>query len=525
MEFFHDILLGHTRSLADAAAIATLDRTWTYGELARAAEGFAARLAAAGVCSGDRVSLIVEGGHEAIALIAACSMLGAAFVPLDPGTPPERLRDLVRAIDPALVVAGGPIMEPGGPLGVPTAVLDREALRLPDRPVVRDGPPPPKPLDTGLAYLVFTSGSTGRPKGIMMSHLAAVSFLRGLIDFYRLPPTERYASCSPLHFDYALLDIGLCLGSGGTLVLPRRHAIRKPAAFVDELVRLGVRHVSGVPSIWKLILRYAPDAIGRLAGLRRIAFAGEHFPIPAIRTIYDALPDTRFVNIYGQSETIACAFAELPRPLPDDCKDLPVGPGHPDLELFLLDEDSRPLTSPYATGELYLRGKCLFSGYWDDPSETSRRLIPHPLRPREREPVFRTGDLGYFDRSGVFHFVGRKDNQVQIYGNRVELEEVESALSRHRGVAQCCVVPGGDEDESLDAFIVALPRAAGPGFVDELREHCARLLPGYMRPCRYHLVDRLPLTSSGKTDRAALRASVRPGSPGRWVGSGVPGEA
>ncbi len=509
--FLHELLLRHASSQPDAPAVVTSTGSWSYGQLERFVRRLALTLSQSGFAR-QRIVAIAAVSPEAIALLAACSMTGAVFVPLAPDTPPQRLRHMVEEIDPACIVCGPSVetlVESGA---IPVGRLTVDGLEFPDaveRPHVESAG---RIVDRDPAWIVFTSGSSGKPKGVVLSHGSAVAFLQGLIDFYGLDRGERYASMSPLHFDYCLLDIGLCLGSGATLVLPNRLGVFKPKALIQELVRLEVDHFSGVPSIWRILDRFAPREIAALQRLRRIAFAGEHFPTHLIGALYERLPNVEFVNIYGHSESIACTFTVLPRPLPPDCRYLPVGVGHPQLELILVDESDRRITTPLVPGELLLRGNLLFSGYWNDPEETRRRLTPDPFRARENGTVFRSGDICYFDEAGVFYLMGRKDEQVKILGNRVEPEEIERVLATHSGVGDCCVVYAGSGDRGgLHAFVVSRSPVNGE-FRAELRSHCSSLLPAYMLPRDFHIVTRLPMLSSGKYDRKALLAGLEQGT-------------
>jgi amino acid adenylation domain-containing protein len=503
--FLHDVLLRHAARLPDATAIVHRDRRWTYRELAARIDALAGELRRAGAGLDDRILIATDTTPEAIALVAACSVVGAVFTVVSPAQPAARILGVAAELAPACILAAA------------EAELDQAPV-----PIVRFGDAPDlgdlaragvafrgdgrrqRRLDTDLAYVLFTSGSTGRPKGIAMSHLAVVSFLDGLIASYEVAPGERYASSSPLQFDYALLDIGLCLGSGATLVIPTLAYARRPALMVQELRALAVDHFSGVPTLWKLMLRHAADEVATL-GLRRIVFAGEHFPPDLIRQLYRLLPGLEIFNIYGQSETIACSFTFVPSPLPPELPHLPVGRGHPDVEMFLLDDAGALVTEPGQAGELYLRGRIVFSGYWGNAEETSRRLVAHPLRPELPERVFRTGDICYADAGGTFYFIGRRDNQIKVNGNRVELEDVELALTRHADVAEACVVATSDDERTvLRAFVVGRSERPAEELAGSLRAHLSALLPSYMRPKHIHVVDRIPLTANGKSDRRAL---------------------
>jgi acyl-coenzyme A synthetase/AMP-(fatty) acid ligase len=225
----------------------------------------------------------------------------------------------------------------------------------------------------------------------------------------------------------------------------------------------------------------------------------------------DLRPGLRVVNCFGQSESIASTFHDLPDPLPDDDRPLCIGWPHPGADLLLIDDDGREVDRPDAVGEIHLCGAALFAGYYGDAAATARALVPHPLRPDSGERVFRTGDYAFRGEDGAFYFVGRRDLQVKVLGNRVELEEVERRLVAHADVAQACaaVVPGPGGQGALVAFVV--PRR--PELGDRaLRSFCREALPPYMVPSSITLVPSLPTTTNGKVDRAALVALLTPPS-------------
>jgi amino acid adenylation domain-containing protein len=502
MRSFHDVILHKAALQPDAAAILQGQRRWSYRELRERVDRLAGELRRAGAGLEDRILILAETTPEAIALVTACSVVGAVFTVISPAQPAARIQSIAAELTPTCILAA-PEAELAA-MTIPTGRFVGSGLELAGIAFRGDGTRQRR-VDTDLAYILFTSGSTGRPKGIAMSHLAVVAFLRGLIDTYEVATGDRYATTSPLQFDYALLDIGLCLGSGGTLVLPNMAYIRRPELMVRELRAMEVNHFSGVPTLWKLMLRHAADEVATLASLRRIVFAGEHFPPDLIEYLYRLLPDVRIFNIYGQSESIACSFTLLPSPLPPGLKHLPVGRGHPEVEMFLMDERDALITTPGVAGELFLRGKILFSGYWSNPEETHRRLIAHPLRPELPERVFRSGDICYADADGTFYFIGRRDNQIKVNGNRVELEDVEMALTRHAEVAEACVVATSDNGQIvLRAFVVGRSQRSTEELAGSLRDHLSSLLPSYMRPKHIHIIERIPLTANGKSDRRAL---------------------
>ncbi|MER6203332.1 AMP-binding protein [Streptomyces sp. NPDC001586] len=537
----HHFLLRHAERLGDRPAVIGRESTLTYAELASRAAGLAGQLAAWGVEPGDRIVLGLDPSPDALALLCACSMTGAVFVPVAPETPEARFRSLADRTEAVLLIAedGTGPQSPGEGSAAPwsRARLHGGALEFSGP---REAPPGPVRMETtgrDLAYLIFTSGTTGEPKGIMMSHSAVLAFWRALAEHCALDGDARVGSFSPLQFDFSLLDYGLALGSGATLVLVDRALFHQPRRMLDFLGATGVTQMNGVPSLWSSILRYVPGELHRAASLRTVFFAGEGFPASGLRTLRGAFPELRIINCFGHSESVACSFLDLPNPLPEESDSLPMGWGHQGAQLLLLDKDGDPVTEPGVTGELYLRADNLFSGYWRDPAATGRALVANPLRPHDRELVFRSGDRAELGADGHLYFKGRDDLQVKVRGNRIELEEVERVLRSHPRVAQAAVTaaadgllaviarrpaPAGshtshashashDTDDSHDAPGARTP--AGPLDTAELRRWCADLLPPYMVPGSLHFTDSpLPTTPNGKIDRARLRA--------RYAGSG-----
>jgi acyl-coenzyme A synthetase/AMP-(fatty) acid ligase len=362
-----------------------------------------------------------------------------------------------------------------------------------------------EPTSADPAYIIFTSGTTGRPKGVVMSHRGVLAFYRGMLDIGIVASTDRVCTTSPLQFDFSLLDTGLALGSGATLIPVPREVLRWPRRLLRFLADTGVTQVNGVPSIWRSVLRHEPDRLAALADqVRGVLYAGEAFPLPELRQLQNLLPAARIVNCFGWTESMACSFTDVPRPLPADLDTLSVGFAHPGAEMMLIDASGAPVDEPDVVGEIHLRGPSLFTGYWDDDEATAAALVPDPLEPRSGQRVYRTGDLACRGQHGELHLVGRADLQVQIHGNRVELGEIERRLLEFPGIVAATVaVHTRDGDPELIAFAVL---ATGIESVDpvSVSRFCQQTLPAYMAPHRVIAVDEIPVTANGKTDRRAL---------------------
>ncbi|MEV4320037.1 AMP-binding protein [Actinocrispum sp. NPDC049592] len=481
--------------------------TMTYRQLERLVHDYAFALDELGLHIGDRVVIESNTSASAIAMFLACSSLGITFIPVSPEVPVQRLMSIITTADAAFHMQ--PVEGPRQdlPADVPTGRFGRHGLivgRAP-RSTTRHRR---EIAPTDAAYMIFTSGTTGRPKGVAMSHRAVISFYRGMLSHAIITSDARVATTSPLQCDFSLLDIGLALGSGATLVAVPRDAVRWPRRFLRFLQDTGATQVNGVPTIWRQVLRHEAAGLSGLHQIRGILFSGENFPLADLRRLQQALPMVRIVNCFGPTEAMAFSLTDVPNPLPPTVKRLSIGFAYPGAEMMIVDDDGHPINRPHVVGEIYMRGPSLFNGYWDDPEATRRALVLDPLNPRSGQLVYRSGDLAYRGEHGELYFCGRADSQVKIRGNRVELGEVEGRLVEFPGIsaAVAFVRQRPDRDSELSAFVV-LDAGVSELVQHELTEFCRETMPDYMVPRDVRVLPELPVTTNGKTDRAALAAA------------------
>lgn len=503
----HHFFLQHSKQRSDQMAIISEHKSWTYSDLHLKSLQYAEYLWKMGVKRGDRVVLISQPTPESIALIIACSLAGAVYVPIDPDFPFNRKQYIIKLVEPSVI-----ILQEGQTLPGSTQIIikirESELICLSQNSITESHVSYEEPvLETDLAYIIFTSGSTGKPKGIMISHRAALAFFRGLTHYCDLSSEDRIGTIAPLHFDFSLLDMALAFGRGSTLVqIPRRFA-KFPRFMIDYLIEHSVTQLNCVPTVWKLLLSVKPNILKKITTLRQTLYAGERFSIRDIATLQHIFPQLRIINCFGHSETIACSFDDIPNPIDMNMSHVSIGKGHPGIEMLLFNENLEEIHEAYVAGELYLRGASLFSGYWRDDLATNQALVNNFLRPFTREKIFKTGDLAYKDENGNFYFVGRQDFQIKISGHRIELEEVERVLQAHEDVLEAVVIY---PEDSLVAYLIINDQRKEDEqtMISNIRKYCADHLPVYMIPTKYLLVKRIPRLSNGKVDRQKIREAV-----------------
>ncbi|MFE9856401.1 amino acid adenylation domain-containing protein [Streptomyces sp. NPDC005780] len=463
----------------DAVAVVDGDDEISYARLDAAVRRFAHRLRERGAGPGSLIGIALP--RSAAQLVAVLGVLtaGAAYLPLDPEHPEERLA-FIRA-DSGLTLQ---VSKDPGP-----DVLAPEPLGEP-------GTPPPAPAPPALedpAYVLYTSGSTGTPKGVEVPHGALANLLAAMRETAGARPGDRWLGLTSLSFDISTVELFVPLVTGGRVVLVPEGRHRDGDALTGLVERHALTHVQATPSGWRLMLAAGLHAPGLVA-----LTGGEALPAPLAATLRRAVG--RLVNVYGPTETTVWSTSA------DIEADGPVTIGGPlaNTRTYVLDERLRPL--PYATtGELYIGGSGVAHGYRGRAGLTASRFVPDPFGPPGSR-LYRTGDLVRLRADGRLEFAGRSDTQVKIRGHRIELGEVETALCGHPGVAQALAVlrDGADgEQDRLVAYVVPAPAGPVPA-PDALRDHLARSLPAAALPAVYVMLDALPLTPNGKLDRARL---------------------
>ncbi|MEI5101939.1 amino acid adenylation domain-containing protein [Streptomyces sp. PmtG] len=467
----------------EATALAAPGLALSFAEAEARANRLAHQLIARGTGPGDLVALVLPRSADMVLAQLGVVKAGAAYVPVDPGYPAERVAFMLRDAAPAVTLDVEQV----------AAMLAAEGSRE-DRPTDADRVRPLRLDDP--AYVIYTSGSTGTPKGVVVTHRGLAGFSAAEAAHYQVTPGDRVLAFATPSFDASVLELCMSLPRGASLVVPAPGPLL--GAELAEVLRAErITHTLLPPAA---LATLPPDTPGTLPDLKTFTVGADAC---GAELVARWAPHHRMVNSYGPTE--ATVVATWSAPLTADGGAPPIGRRVPDTGVYVLDGRLRPVPDGVA-GELWLSGPALARGYLNRPALTASRFTADPFGPPGSR-MYRTGDLVRRDTHGELHYLGRTDHQLKLRGHRIEAGEVEAVLVRHPAVLDAVVTVREDEPglPRLVAHVLAAPDAERPPAA-ELRTLAARTLPGPLVPSAYVVIDRFPLTENGKTDRAALPA-------------------
>ncbi|HEX3043997.1 MAG TPA: amino acid adenylation domain-containing protein, partial [Bacillota bacterium] len=509
------------RTLAQPAVVFH-DERLTYRELNIRANCLAGFLRNGGVVPGSLVGIMLERSTDLLAAILGVLKAGAAYVPMDPEYPAERLHYMVEDSRALMVLTQRSLAEklhfqsenngdPGGRKGEALVYLEELDLAAGDKVN-----PTRAHTARDLAYVIYTSGSTGKPKGVMVEHGVIHNFIHGITQKIEFPPEKKILGITTISFDIFGLETFIPLAKGLTIILADENEQRDPGSLVELLQKHEVDLIQTTPSRMQLLITSAPD----LAWLKKVSalmIGGEAFPEKLLQQL-TTLTGAKIYNMYGPTETTIWSTVG------DLTQSATVNIGAPiaNTQIYIVDQDLQ-LQPPGVAGELCIAGDGLARGYWERPELTAEKFVPNPFNHQrmnhagDRAPqgtplqMYRTGDLARWLPDGNIEFLGRIDHQVKIRGYRIELGEIESRLAKHEAVQEAVVVARTDENGGAsgasvagDKYLCAYLVSSREMTVSELREFLGQSLPEYMIPQLFVQLGQIPRTPNGKIDRRGL---------------------
>lgn len=469
-------------------------------------------------CEGPEtnVAIMVERGRFLIFGIMGIMKAGAAYLPIDPNQPLNRVSFMLNDASSRLVLTDSANLSK-----IKTLVEEKLLLHSPEvicldtdlgETQLADHANPPGPHLGQAAYAIYTSGSSGRPKGVIVEHGALAAFTQSAVDLYGLGSDDRVLQFASPGFDASLEEIFPSLTSGASLTLRSESMIRSLPAFSKACGDLGITVLDLPTAFWsQLVASVQRGETSLPASLRLVIIGGEQASYETVMTWSKIVgEDIRLFNTYGPTEaTVVATAVELggQTALLSVKRHVPIGKPLPHVRTYVLDHNFKP-TPIGIQGELFIGGAALARGYINLPERTHESFIPDPYGERVHDRLYKTGDRARYNKDGILEFLGRVDRQIKIRGFRVELEEIESALSGFDEIQQAIVVPWEDAFNSwrLTAFLVPNPSVRIES--DELRGKLTLELPDFMIPSTFVILEKLPLTSTGKIDSQALIASA-----------------
>jgi amino acid adenylation domain-containing protein len=508
----------------ETIALVLGDEHVSYGELEERSNRLANLLRANGAARGDRIGILMPKTPDALVAILATLKADCVYVPYDPSSPVPRLSKIIGASRPRWIVT---VPDSAGLLDASLAELDAASnplvmsfayermrgecfhsrLTRDDWDSADATVPPTSNRGDDPAYVLFTSGSTGTPKGVVITHDNVITYSDWFIKHCGVRPGDRHSLHPPLHFDLSTGDIYGTLCGGAELHLVPAEASLLPQRLAELIRSSELTQWISVPSIMNYMAKFDVIRPGDFPTLKRVLWCGEVLPTATLMHWMERLPHARFTNMYGPTEaTCASTYFDIETCPSDPTEPIPIGTPCTGEDVLVLDAQMRPVEVGQV-GELYIAGVGVGVGYWEDEEKTAAAFLPNPFADESGHArLYKTGDLGRRDEHGVLHYVGRADTQVKSRGYRVELGEIEAALTALEGLRESAVVavPTGGFEGNAICCAYALAENVELGHA-QIRSRLNAMLPSYMLPSRWYCMDRLPKNANGKIDRRWLK--------------------
>ncbi len=484
----------------DNIAVEDANIKYTFAELQKISYSLANAISAISHKINTPIAVFLPKSADAVATFMAVLYCGDFYAPIDIKTPVERLKKIFDSLNPEVVITISSLIEKCSIAGI-----DKEKILCIDKILYEESPNKPEGykavIATDPACIIYTSGSTGEPKGVVLPHRRIFEEMEWAQAEFHFLPSDIRGNVVPFQYIPHLFDIFLGLYVGYKLVIVPEELYSFPDSLAAYFAEKKITSMICVSSVLCMLADKAKiENIKRLS-FNCIIFVGEPMPIRQLNYMRKLLPDTRFIQIYGSTETVFSTQYEVDHLLEED-EQLPIGHTCLHTDVMLIDENNIQIKEQNKIGELYVRGNIAL-GYWNAPEATRKVFVQNPLNHNYPEYVYRTGDLAYINENGDFIFCGRKDNQIKHMGHRIELGEIETAAMKIQGLHRSCVLYDSDEKQLVMFYEadVIIPE-------NELCSILSRQLPPHMMPQKYIHYEKFPQNQNGKIDRQKLATKL-----------------
>lgn len=483
--------------LPDKIAFADEGGSFTFGALLDFSRRAGQRVYS--VAGGVREMAAVLVDRSAVTLLGCFAALfaGSCYVPIDTKMPADRMEEILAQINPAVVLYSEKDEKTALRLGEKYRILSIEEAMSAEFDPALEEKIFSSVLDIDPAYMIFTSGSTGKPKGILISHRSLIDFTEWMAEVSGVSQSDVLGNQAPFYFDLSVKDIYQTLRNGCTTYIIAKKYFMFPTLLIDLLNSRKVTTLIWATSAFRLTADSGIFEKKQPLYLDKVILGGEALQAKHLNIWKKAVPQCRFINLYGPTEvTVDCTYYTIERDFADG-EPIPIGKACRNMEVFLLDDNLKPVPDG-EVGEICVRGIGLALGYFGDAEKTSGAFVQNPMNPYYPDRIYRTGDIARRLPDGNLVFLSRRDSQIKHMGYRIELGEIETALSGIGDVGDA--VCFFDEDD--DAIVCCLKTSLDPA---ELTSRLREKLPKYMLPNVWKIMERLPSNANGKIDRARLR--------------------
>ncbi|HEV7398617.1 MAG TPA: amino acid adenylation domain-containing protein [Pyrinomonadaceae bacterium] len=503
-ENLHELIEHQAARSGEAVAVVFEGEQLTYAELDQRANQLAHYLRAHNVSNDDIVGVLMDRSWEMVVALLGIQKAGAAYLPLDPSYPLERLGYMIDDAGLRFVISHGAVLAtltallPDSPF-LNTLLLDAEWAKVATQPTTATGV---RPAPDNLSYVIYTSGSTGQPKGVMISHRAIRNHMLWMHERFPMRATDAMLQKTPFSFDASAWEFYAPLLAGARLVMARPGGHQDAQYLVEVMEREGVTRFQGVPTLLRMLVN--AGGLERCTQLREVFSGGEVLGRELAEGLLRAHSEVKLYNFYGPTEvTIDATLQEVERDRVWAGEEVAIGQPLANMQAYVLDVEMQVVPLGMV-GELYVGGTGLARGYLNRPALTAERFVQHPYGAEPGARLYRTGDMVRWRENGELVYVGRVDAQVKLRGFRVELGEIEATLINCPLVRECAVtvIEHGPGDKRLVAYVVGRDNDALDG--NQLRSFLKDNLPDYMIPSVFLTLEKMPLLPNGKIDRRAL---------------------